>query len=100
MAEVINIRLRPPDVDLICINTDGALKGGIAGCGGVFRNDKGEWICGFSKCVGRRSVCVAKLYGNWKVLLWLVIVVSNELSFMLIFKVWFHHFFPEKKVEL
>ena len=34
-----------------CLNTDGAAKfsAGVAGCGGLIRNDKGLWFNGFGK---------------------------------------------------
>jgi len=58
------IRWWPPDFGWIRINTDGAFKGGLnAGCGGVFRGDNGEWICGFSKGLGSCGVYVVELWG-------------------------------------
>jgi hypothetical protein len=35
----------------------------IAGCGGVLRGERREWLCGFSKCLGVRSAYVANLWG-------------------------------------
>jgi ribonuclease HI len=62
--ELEEIRWWPPDSGWIRLNTDGASKGGQnAGCGGVFRGDKGEWICGFSKGLGSCSAYVAELWG-------------------------------------
>jgi hypothetical protein len=48
----------------IRLNTGGATGGNsVSGCGGILRNDRGEWICGFSKCMGVCSVFVAELWG-------------------------------------
>jgi len=45
------------------LNTDGAVKGalGPAGAGGVLRDDKGEWILGFSEYLGHCSTLTAEL---------------------------------------
>ena len=45
------------------LNTDGSANGnlGLAGCGGMIRDDSGQWIVGFSKCIGITSSFVAKL---------------------------------------
>jgi len=45
------------------LNTDGAVKRtlGPAGAGGVLRDDKGEWILGFSEYLGHCSTLTAKL---------------------------------------
>ena len=47
------------------LNTDGSANGtsGLAGCGGVIRNDEGQWIVGFSKCIGITSSFAAELWG-------------------------------------
>jgi len=45
------------------LNTDGAVRGtlGPAGAGGVLRDDKGEWILGFSEYLGHCSTLTAEL---------------------------------------
>ena len=45
------------------LNTDGSANGnpGLAGCGGVIRDDSGQWIVGFSKCIGITNSFAAKL---------------------------------------
>ena len=47
------------------LNTDGSANGtsGLAGCGGVIRNDEGQWIVGFSKCIGITNSFAAELWG-------------------------------------
>jgi ribonuclease HI len=58
------IRWRPPQVNWVKLNTDGACKGGnIAGCGGIIRGSDGEWIGGFAKFIGDCSAFVAELWG-------------------------------------
>ncbi|KAK9984973.1 hypothetical protein SO802_034498 [Lithocarpus litseifolius] len=36
---------------------------GLAGCGGVVRNDNGQWVAGFSKRIGVTSSFAAELWG-------------------------------------
>ena len=45
------------------LNTDGSANGTseLAGCGGVIRNDEGQWIVGFSKCINITSSFAAEL---------------------------------------
>ncbi|KAE8707641.1 hypothetical protein F3Y22_tig00110378pilonHSYRG00042 [Hibiscus syriacus] len=47
------------------MNTDGARdpKDGYRSCGGVARNDKGEWFTGFARAVGTCTVLEAELWG-------------------------------------
>lgn len=47
----------------ILLNTDGAAKGnpGPAGGGGVFRDTRGNWICGFAEGMGRCTSVRAEL---------------------------------------
>jgi ribonuclease HI len=50
--------------DWIKLNTDGACKdGNVAGCGGILRNNAGEWRGGFAKHLGKCSAYVAELWG-------------------------------------
>ena len=45
------------------LNIDGAFKGnpGLAGCGGVVRNEDGRWIAGFARRIGVTTSFVAEL---------------------------------------
>ena len=45
------------------LNTDGSAKGNVgpAGAGGVLRNDRGEWVFGFSEYLGHCSSMTAEL---------------------------------------
>jgi hypothetical protein len=55
---------KPPVGDWIKLNTDGACKdGNVAGCGGILRNNAGEWRGGFAKHLGKCSAYVAELWG-------------------------------------
>ena len=47
------------------MNTDGACSElhGLAGCGGVVRNEDGQWVVGFSKRIGITSSFAAELWG-------------------------------------
>lgn len=48
------------DKDWVCINTDGAVeKNLVVGCGGLARNNNGDWLCGLSKNVGICNVYFA-----------------------------------------
>ncbi|KAK4270818.1 hypothetical protein QN277_019587 [Acacia crassicarpa] len=51
-----------PPADWIKINTDGAvaLGSGRAGCGGVLRDSREAWVCGFMKNIGVCSVTDAE----------------------------------------
>ncbi|KAK9989753.1 hypothetical protein SO802_029992 [Lithocarpus litseifolius] len=55
---------RPPE-GWAKLNTDGALIGlsGLAGCGGLVRDDRGEWIAGFSRRIGATNSFMAELWG-------------------------------------
>ena len=47
------------------LNTDDSANGNpsLAGCGGVIRDDSGQWIVGFSKCIGITSSFATELWG-------------------------------------
>lgn len=47
------------------LNTDGSCCGntGMAGCGGLIRDDAGRWIMGFSRSIGMTSSFAAELWG-------------------------------------
>ena len=61
------IRWEKPPRGWIKLNTNGSSLGnsGLAGGGGVFRNDDGGWILGFSKHIGITSTFMAKLWAIW-----------------------------------
>jgi ribonuclease HI len=59
----VNVKWEAPRSDWISLNTDGAVKNGIAGCGGVLRDHRGNWITGFSKYIGITSAFNAELWG-------------------------------------
>ena len=47
------------------LNTDGSIFGsfGQAGCGGVVRDEHGNWIVGFTRHIGTTNCFVAELWG-------------------------------------
>jgi len=53
----------PPMGGWTVLNTDGAARGNLGpeGAGGVLRNDKGEWMTGFSEYLGHCSAMKAEL---------------------------------------
>ena len=57
------IRWERPPKGVAKLNTDGALytHSGSAGCGGVVRDDKGEWMAGFSRRIGATNNFMAEL---------------------------------------
>jgi ribonuclease HI len=55
---------KPPIDGWVKLNTDGACKGRIiAGCGGIIRNNRGDWLGGFAKHIGTCSAFTAELWG-------------------------------------
>ena len=55
---------KPPD-GWMKLNTDGSVIGskGVAGCGGVIRDDGGNWISGFTKRIGITNSFMAEMWG-------------------------------------
>lgn len=47
------------------LNSDGSFVGsmGVVGCGGVARNEHGDWLARFSRCIRLTNSYVAKLWG-------------------------------------
>lgn len=47
------------------LNTDGSCLGGVdrAGCGGLVRNEQGQWVAGFSRHIGSTNSFIAELWG-------------------------------------
>ena len=60
-----SIRWERPDFGWRELNTDGACSEphGLAGCGGVVRNEDGQWVAGFSKRIGITSSFAAEMWG-------------------------------------
>lgn len=54
MRTEIFVGWEPPPADWVTLNTDGASRQNpsLAGCGGVFRGGKGEWLGGFAEKLG------------------------------------------------
>ena len=48
------------------LTSDGSSMGlhGLAGCGGVVRNDNGQWVAGFSKWIGGPAVLLLSCGGS------------------------------------
>lgn len=62
---VKRIRWEKPLVGWMKLNTDGSMFGslGVAGCGGVIRDDCGNWISGFTKRIGITNSFIAEMWG-------------------------------------
>ena len=47
------------------LNTDGSWLGGVdrAGCGGLVRDDQGDWVAGFSRHIGSSNSFTVELWG-------------------------------------
>ncbi|GAU30604.1 hypothetical protein TSUD_392950 [Trifolium subterraneum] len=60
-----DVRWYPSEHGWICLNTDDAFKSHNTkdGCGGLFRDEDGHWIRGFSKSLGSATAYVAELWG-------------------------------------
>ena len=59
---MVRIRWEKSQTEWFCLNTDGSAIGNPsrAGCGGLIRNDRGEWIGGFSRSLG----CLKQFYSG------------------------------------
>ncbi|PKU63199.1 Putative ribonuclease H protein [Dendrobium catenatum] len=84
---------KKPDIHFIKINTDGSVKDGLYGCGGILRNDKGNLVMAFATPLNKCSVLVAELkaiyealkicltFGYWKIWLEIDALISiKEIS--------------------
>ena len=62
---VKRIKWDKPPVGWMKLNTDGSVCGsvGVAGCGGVIRDDCGNWILGFNRRIGITNSFCAELWG-------------------------------------
>lgn len=48
----------------LIVNTDGAASSNcIAGCGGLIRKDKGDWLWGFAKYIGNCNALIVEFCG-------------------------------------
>lgn len=58
------IRWEKPSPGWVCLNIDGSALGnpGRAGCGGIIRNDRGDWLGGFSRCIEVTTSFIAELW--------------------------------------
>ncbi|KAF7809195.1 putative reverse transcriptase [Senna tora] len=83
------ISWKPPEEGWIKINTDGAYNpsSNRMACGGVLRNEKGEWIMGFAKPLGSGNALQAELCGMlmgldiaWKNRMKKIILESDSLE--------------------
>ena len=62
---VKRIRWEKPPVGWMKLNTNGSVFGslGVAGWGGVIRDDRGNWISGFTKRIGITNSFTAEMWG-------------------------------------
>ena len=53
------------DIGWVKLNSDGSSRGnpGVTGSGGLIRNEKGEWICGFARRIGITTSFAVELWG-------------------------------------
>ncbi|XP_019200243.1 PREDICTED: uncharacterized protein LOC109193865 [Ipomoea nil] len=64
MTVETSVASRKPPSDWVKINVDGSCRRNkIASCGGALRNDRGDWLCGFTYKIGRCSIEVAEAWG-------------------------------------
>ncbi|PNY15736.1 ribonuclease H [Trifolium pratense] len=54
---------QPPLAHWVKCNTDGASTASSSACGGIFRNNKAEFLCGFAENIGLSSALIVELYG-------------------------------------
>ena len=61
---MVRIRWEKPSPGWVRLNIDGSALGnpGRAGCGGIIRNDRGDWLGGFSRCIGVTTSFIAELW--------------------------------------
>ena len=61
---MVRIKWEKPQLGWVHLNTNGLALGnpGRAGCGGIIRNDHGDWIGGFSRSIGFTTSFIAELW--------------------------------------
>ena len=59
------VRWEKPQVGWVKLNTDGAARSDVdrSGCGGIIRDEHGQWITGFSRRIGAANSFIAELWG-------------------------------------
>ena len=59
------IRWEKPQMGWYKLNTDGASESGVyrTGCGGIIRDEQGQWITGFVRRIGVANNFIAELWG-------------------------------------
>ena len=59
------VRWEKPQPGWVKLNTDGASGPGLdrTGCGGIIRDERGQWIMGFSRRIGVANSITAELQG-------------------------------------
>ena len=62
--KMVRIRWEKPQLVWVHLNTDGLTSGnpGRVGCGGIIRNDHGDWIGRFSSSIGFTTSFIAELW--------------------------------------
>uniref|UniRef100_A0A7N2LJL1 RNase H type-1 domain-containing protein n=1 Tax=Quercus lobata TaxID=97700 RepID=A0A7N2LJL1_QUELO len=65
----IQVRWLPPPINWLKLNSDGSSMGnpGLAGGGGLIRNEIGEWVKGYARATGCASSVAAELWAKmWR----------------------------------
>lgn len=62
---MVNIGWQCSEDGWVQLNTDGSMNFALskAGCGGLIRNSRGEWVVGFTKNLGSCDAFVAEVWG-------------------------------------
>lgn len=63
--KVVRVRWGKPQAGWCCLSTDGfaSASSGRAGCGGLIRDEQGEWVGGFPRRLGCLDSFIAELWG-------------------------------------
>lgn len=69
---LVAVKWTPPPIDTFKLNTDEATKAtkGIGGIGGVVRDNKGNWIMGFSGKIKQTNPTIVELQSLERVSKW------------------------------
>lgn len=59
------VRWKKPDINWVKLNSDGSSRENpsVASSGGLIRNERGEWICGFARRIRTTTSFAAELWG-------------------------------------
>ena len=60
--DIVLVLWKPPSSPWLKVNTDGSVIGGLAACGGIFRDSLGTYLGAFSCIIGLASVFHAEIY--------------------------------------